>query len=142
MLHVLFCVSVLIHCPTLYVIWIVVQIFKILMKNVDCHRFYFQFTTLCFLFMISCLVLTSTIFELLITIDLRSFERKFQFHYRHNILDIKVMKRVLIFMFVDHVFIVTNDVRLKGINLVKLVLVQSIQLTTYNIIYRVKTMPW
>ena len=44
-------------------------------------------------------------------------------------------------MFVDHVFIVTNDVRLKGINLVKLVLVQSIQLTTYNIIYRVKTMP-
>ena len=46
------------------------------------------------------------------------------------------------FVFGDHVFIVTNDVRLKGINLVYLLLVKAIQLTTYKLIYRVKTMPW
>ena len=74
---------------------------------------------------------------------LEKLKRKFQFSLPAQYFIFKSHEKgVLIFMFVDHVFIVTNDVRLKGINLVKLVLVQSIQLTTYNIIYRVKTMPW
>ena len=97
--------------------------YKLLMKNIDCHRFYFQFTTFIFLYQISCLVLTSSIFELLSTIDMKNLKRFYFSLTKGNHIFKNHEKRGLMFVFGDHVFIVTNDVRLKGINLAYLLLV-------------------